>query len=51
MKIEYMVLDLYALNRVLETQDVSKKYSFEIVRTNYIVGQLGLMANFGLVLA
>ena len=41
------MLDLYALNRVLETQDVSKKYSFETVPTNYVVGQLGLMANFG----
>ena len=24
-----------------------KKYSFETMPTNYIVGQLGLMANFG----
>ena len=45
---ESLRLDLEALNRIFETQDVSKKYSFETVPTNYIVWQTRLIANFGL---
>ena len=44
---ESLRLDLDVLNRVFETRDVSKKYSFETVPTNHIVWQTGLIANFG----
>ena len=36
-----------AQNRVFETQDVSKIYTFETVPTNYIVRKMGLIPNFG----
>ena len=38
-------------NRVFETRDVSKIDTFETVPTNYIVGKMGLIPNFGLLLA
>ena len=37
-----------AQNRVFETQDVSKIYTFKTVPTNYIVRKMGLILNFGL---
>ena len=39
-----------AQNRVSLTQDVSKKYSFEIETINYIVWKMGSIPNFGLYL-
>ena len=47
MKIESMRLDLQALNQVFQTRDVSMKYTFKTVPTNYIVWQAGLIPNFG----
>jgi len=44
---ESLRLDLLALNRVSKTQDVSLVYIFKTLPTNYIVWQLGLIANFG----
>ena len=37
MKIESQRLDLQVLNRVSQTQDANKKYSFETITTNYIL--------------
>ena len=46
MKTESQRLDLQALNRASQTQDVIKKYSFKTMPTNYIVGKMGLIPNF-----
>ena len=47
MKTESQRLDLKAQNQVFETRDVSKIYTFETMPTNYIVGKMGLIPNFG----
>ena len=39
MKTEFLRLDLQALNRVFQTRDVSMKYTFKTMPTNYIVWQ------------
>ena len=46
-KTEFLRLGLQAQNRVFEIRNVSKIYTFETVPTNYIVGKMGLIPNFG----
>ena len=46
-KTEFLRLGLQAQNRVFAFRNVSKIYTFEMVPTNYIVGKMGLIPNFG----
>ena len=38
----------HVINRVSKTRDVIKKYNFKTMPTNYIVGKMELIPNFGL---